>query len=814
MKPVYILKFLPLRLFRLVSIVGLILQGFSVIAQISVIGTVSDKATGLALPYANVSLKNTFISTISNDEGKFLIHVNKTGIYTLTVSYIGYQLFERSLELNGDMIVDVSLLPVSLMTDEVIISGTRIDHKTPLTYKNLDKSDIAPLNLGQDMPYLLQLTPSLVVTSDAGNGIGYTSMRIRGTDITRINVTVNGIPLNDPESQSVYWVDVPDLSSSVESIQVQRGVGTSTNGAGAFGASVNISTQNVIYEPYAEFNSGLGSFNTLKNSIKFGTGLIGGRWTIDGRLSKTSSDGYVDRAWSDLKSFYTSATMVDENNLLKINVFSGVEETYQAWNGVPSELLGSNPTFNPSGLYYDENGDTAYYDNEIDHYQQDHFQVIYARSFSQKTELNLALHYTHGNGYYENYKMDQKFSNYGLQKPIIGEDTIAGTDLVRQKWLDNHFYGLTFSLNTHFGDLLSAKIGGALNQYQGDHFGTIPWAAYSTTIPMNFKWYENDGLKTDFNIYSKFNLEITKTITGYLDLQYRFVDYQITGIHDDLRDISQTHEFHFFNPKTGIFMKMNDRLDGYVSVGIANREPTRNDFRDADETLPPVPEKMINTELGSTYKTGKLLINANLYWMDYKNQLIQTGKINNVGDPVMINVPKSYRAGIELSGSYIPLEWLRIELSTTLSRNRIIDFVEYVDNWSPPYSQIENNLGETHLAFSPDITGFAMLEAKIISNLTLKMISRYVGKQYIDNTGNNSRTLDPYLVNDLNLVYRLKTGFIPEIEFSLLINNILSEKYETNAWIYRYYEDGEEYNLNGYFPQAPVNLLAGLKLKF
>lgn len=783
-------------------------------AQITLSGMITDKSTGEALPFANISIKNSFVHTISSIEGRYTLQMRKKGTFTISVSYVGFQPFEQLVELNRDQILDVELSPGILVTDETVIVGNRADEKTPMTFKNLGKADIDPVNLGQDMPFMLQLTPSLVVTSDAGNGIGYTSMRIRGTDISRINVTLNGIPLNDPESQNVFWVDIPDLSSSVESIQVQRGVGTSTNGAGAFGASVNISTQNVEYEPYAEISSAAGSFNTLKNSIKFGTGLIDGRWTIDGRLSKTSSDGYIDRSWSDLSSFFTSASMVDDKNLLKINVFSGTEETYQAWNGLPGQLLDQNRTFNPSGLYFGQDGDTTFYDNEIDHYRQDHFQVIYARSWSRRSNFNLALHYTHGNGFYENYRMDQKFRKYGIPDAIIGGDTIMMTDLIRQKWLDNHFYGITFSFTSKLNDRMELKVGGAINRYDGDHYGTIKWAEYYATIPLGFRWYENDGHKSDFNLFGKLNLNVTQSITSYFDFQYRYINYQMNGIHDDLRDISQKHKFHFFNPKTGVLIKLNDHLQSYLSFGMANREPSRNDFRDADTVRQPLPERLFNTEWGSTYKSGNFIVNANVFWMDYKNQLIQTGMINNVGDQIMINVAKSFRTGLELSGSYIPYNWLKFEMSTTISRNKIVDFIEYVDNWSPPYGQIENSLGKTDLAFSPDLTGYATIETQMIKNMSMRWVSRYVGKQFIDNTSNDMRVLEPYFVNDLSFVYKVKTKFIPEIAISLLVNNIFSEKYETNAWIYRYYEDGTENNINGYFPQAPIHFMAGLKFKF
>jgi len=783
-------------------------------AQMILTGKVTDKTSGQPLPFAGIGIKNTYYTAVSNEQGAFIIDLKKKGNYSLMVSYLGYKTHEQSLNIVADTAIDIKLEPEALMAEEVVISGVRIDEKTPMTYSNVTKEQLESRNLGQDMPFLLQLTPSMVVTSDAGNGIGYSAMRIRGTDISRINVTINGIPYNDPESQSVYWVDVPDLASSVESLQVQRGVGTSTNGAGAFGASINISTHNVADKPYSEIQSGAGSFNTFRNSVKFGTGLIGKQWIIDGRLSKTSTNGYIDRARSGLGSWFTSLTMIDEKNLLKFNLFSGIEETYQAWNGVPSGLLQSKRTFNPSGLYYDLNGDTVFYDNETDHYQQDHYQLLYARTINRSTTVNLALHYTRGKGYYENYKMYQKFSSYGLDNLVIGQDTITRTDLIRQKWLDNHFYGATFNLQTQFGKNLELKTGGALNRYQGSHYGEIPRADFAAAIPEGHRWYENEGLKSDFNIYGKLNILLKEKLMAYLDLQYRHVDYQISGTHDNLLDISQKHLFNFFNPKAGLIFSPNDHLKYYFSAGVANREPTRNDFRDADPGNLPGSEKLTNAELGGNYQYGKIAIHANLYWMKYRDQLILTGKINNVGDPIMINVPESYRAGIEFSGEYTPVSWLNILLSTTLSRNKAVDFTEFVDNWSPPYEQIENRLGETDLAFSPGITGYGAVNLKILKSLTAAWMARYVGDQYIDNTSSHDRMLGAYLVNDLSFTYRVETEFIPVIEFNLLINNVFSEKYESNAWIYRYFEEGKEYYIDGYFPQAPMNLLAGIKLKF
>jgi len=787
---------------------------FWVLSQINITGVVKDAETGESLPGSHITIENTYNFAVSKQDGSFSFKNLKPGIYELKATFIGYKEFNQQVNLEKDQRIEILMEAGAILEDEVVISATRASVKSPMNYQNVDKKDLESKNLGQDIPFLLESTPSAIVTSDAGAGIGYTGIRIRGTDITRINVTINGVPLNDPESQGVFWVNMPDFASSVDNIQIQRGVGTSTNGAAAFGASINIQTQKLIAEPYAEISSSAGSYKTFKNNIKFGTGLIDGKWAFDGRLSKITSDGYIDRAFSDLKSFFVSGGYYGEKTIVKATVSSGKEKTYQAWNGVPSDSLETNRTYNPSGEYYDTAGKIKYYDNQTDNYQQDHYQLHFSHSINRYFNVNASLFYIYGRGYYESYKEDQKFSEYGLEDVIVGGDTITSTDLIRQKHLDNNFYGLTFSANYISFKKLQATFGGGYNYYDGEHFGNIIWAEYASNGSIDKRWYENTGKKNQYNLFLKANYQFTDPLNVFADLQVRGINYEIYGTHDDLTDLDQKHDFFFFNPKVGAMYDFDDRNQAYFSFAVANREPTRSDYRDADENHQPDPEKLLDYELGYNFSSGRIKVNANLFYMDYKDQLVLTGEINNVGAPIFTNVDKSYRAGIELVAGWKISEKFKWEVNGTFSKNKIKDFTEYVDNWSYPWEQIPTNLGETDLSFSPGIIANSSLNYEPVKRLNLVLVTRYVGKQYIDNTSSDNRKLDPYFVNDFRINYSVTTNFIKEIGFYLMVNNIFSEKYESNAWIYRYYYEGEEAFMDGYFPQATINFLAGVSLKF
>jgi iron complex outermembrane receptor protein len=787
---------------------------FWVLSQINITGTVKDSLTGEGLPGAHIIIENTYNFAVSKQDGTFSFQKLKPGDYTLKVSFMGYREHHRRIYLNENLQINILMQPSAIMEDEVVISATRAAVKSPSTYQNISKQELKEKNLGQDIPFLLESTPSAVVTSDAGAGIGYTGIRIRGTDITRINVTINGVPLNDPESQAVFWVNMPDFASSVDNIQVQRGVGTSTNGAAAFGASINIQTQKLNAGPYAEINNAAGSFKTFKNTLRFGTGLIAGKWAVDGRLSKITSDGYIDRAFSDLKSFFVSGGYYGEKTVIKATLSSGKEITYQAWNGVPGDSLETNRTYNPSGEYFDSDGNIKYYDNQTDNYQQDHYQLHFSHALNRNFNINASLFYIYGRGYYESYKMGQRFSKYGLDDIILGGDTITSTDLIRRKHLDNNFYGFTFSANYNSFKKLQATFGGGYNYYDGEHFGNIIWAKYASNGSIDRRWYDNTGIKQQYNLYAKANYQIMEPLNVFADLQIRGTDYQISGTHDDLRDISQGHNFTFFNPKLGAMYDFDAKNQAYFSFAIANREPTRSDYRDADENHQPEAEKLFDYELGYNFKSNHFRANANFYYMNYKDQLVLTGEINNVGGPIFTNVAESFRAGIELTAGWKISKKLKWEVNGTFSKNKIRDFTEYVDNWSLPYEQIPKHLGQTDLAFSPEVIANSSLSYEPAGNLFLTLATRYVGKQYIDNTSSNSRKLDPWFTNDIRVNYSFTTNFIKEISFYLMVNNIFSEKYESNAWVYRYYYDGVESSLDGYFPQATVNFLAGVALKF
>ncbi|MBE9491558.1 MAG: TonB-dependent receptor [Bacteroidetes bacterium] len=775
------------------------ITGFS---QFSIEGIITDKVSSELLPGAHIIIVNSYQSTISNTNGEYIIKNLKKGDYSVRVSYIGYQTIEKEVKISKDTSINFNMQTKSILGDEIIIRATRADAKAPMTYTYVSQEEIQDKNLGQDLPYIIETTPSTVVTSDAGTGIGYTNIRIRGTDITRINVTINGIPYNDPESHGVFFVDIPDIASSIENIQIQRGVGTSTNGAAAFGASINIQTLQLQPDPYAEINSVVGSFNTFKNSISIGTGLINGKWSFDGRLSKITSDGYIDRAFSDLKSFYIAGGFYGEKSTLKLVAFSGKEKTYQAWYGVPKDSLKSNRTYNP-----------CTYENETDNYQQDHYQLHYSKEISKHLYLTTSLFYIHGEGYYEQFKDDRKFADYQLNDVIIGNDTITETDLIQQKWLDNDFYGLTFSLNYRYKKINSI-VGGAWNNYEGEHFGKVIWARFASNGNINHQWYNNDGNKKDFNIFAKISYQITDKLSIYGDLQYRKINFSIDGIHDDLRDLTQTHNFNFLNPKVGIFYDINSNQNTYFSFAVSNREPNRSNYRDADKGYQPQPEKLYDYELGYNLKTSLFAFETNLFYMQYKDQLVLTGEINDVGAPIMTNVPESYRAGIELAAGLIIFPRLKWNFNTTFSSNKIKNFTEYVDNWSPPYEQVTRELGNTDLSLSPNLIIGSIIDWEPVDNLSLKLISKYVSRQYIDNTSDKNRSLDPYFVNDVSIIYSIKTTFIKEIGLTLMVNNIFNVEYESFAWVYRYYYNGKHHVIDGYFPQAGINFLTGVNLKF
>lgn len=698
-----------------------------------------------------------------------------------SIFFLLFSIFSFSQEIPKDS-VKVNQL------DEVLVSAVRVTSKTPVSFSNLGKKEIATRNLGQDIPILMNYMPSVVTTSDAGNGVGYTGIRVRGSDATRVNVTINGIPYNDSESHGTFWVNMPDFASSVESLQLQRGVGTSTNGAGAFGASLNMLTDSYSKESSGEISNSFGSFNTRKSTVKFSTGLMNDGFEIAGRLSDLNSHGYIDRASSDLKSYFLQGTFVGKSTIIKALVFGGTEKTYQSWNGIDAQTLRDNRTFNPSGIYTDEFGNTRYYDNETDNYQQDHYQLHWNEKISSNWSTNLAFHYTKGKGYYENYKEDADFADYNLT-PVAGQ---TSTDLIRQKWLSNDFYGVTYSAN-YKTDKIDFIFGGAYNQYEGDHFGKVIWARYASTSELGDHYYDDYGDKTDGNFFAKANYQITKKISLFGDLQYRNVTYKANGVQADLVDDS----FDFFNPKAGLNYTINDKNNLYFSYARANREPNRSDYEGGNVS----PEKLNDFELGWRFASAKTRLNINGYYMLYQDQLVLTGALDDVGNPVRTNVGNSYRIGLEADASIQLFKNWNWRPNITVSSNKNQDFV--LDNGSGL-----QDLGKTNIAFSPNVIAANRLTFMPIKNLQMSVMTKFVDEQFMSNIDDAASKLDAYTQTDFNVYYELPIKKVfKSIAFSATVNNVFDEDIVSNG---ADYGGGYIY----YFPQAGINFLAGLTLKF
>ncbi|MFN8252961.1 MAG: TonB-dependent receptor plug domain-containing protein [Ferruginibacter sp.] len=687
----------------------------------------------------------------------------------------------------------------------VEVNAVRAGAKAPFAKTNLAKADIAKNNLGQDLPFLLNQTPGVVVNSDAGAGVGYTGIRIRGTDASRINVTLNGIPYNDAESQGTFFVDLPDFASSVNSIQVQRGVGTSSNGAGAFGATINLATNELNKKFYAELNNSSGSFNTLKNTLQFGSGLLGKHITIDGRLSRISSDGYIDRASSNLKSFYLSTAYTDAKHSLRLNIFSGKEKTYQAWNGVPESFLTSNRTYNSAGT--EKTGDP--YDNETDNYTQTHYQLFYNHQFNPYWKGNIAVFLTRGKGYYEQYKADRKLSSLGLPDYVNGSTTISSTDIIRQLWLDNNFYGTVFSAQYHKYKT-EFTVGGGWNGYDGKHYGIVKWAAVQAAVPANYRWYNLDATKKDASLYSKLTQELGKGWYGFADLQFRNINYDINGFRDN-PSIIVNNQYNFINPKAGITYIKNN-WQAYASYAYAQHEPNRDDF-EAGNTQQPKPEKLNDIELGAETKKNQYSFGVNLYYMLYKDQLVLTGKINDVGAYTRTNIPRSYRAGIELQGGYMISKFISLAANAAFSSNKIKNFTEYVDDYDNGGQQT-NFYSKTDISFSPAAVAGGSILIKPVKNGEISLTSKYVSCQYLDNTAKKSRSLDPYFTQDIRMNYTVKGKVLKQTDFILQLNNIFSKKYAPNGYSFSYIYGGALTTENYYFPMALFNFMAGVNIRF
>jgi len=683
----------------------------------------------------------------------------------------------------------------------VEVRAIRAGENSPFTKTNISRKTLEKVNTGADIPFLLNQTPSVVVNSDAGNGVGYTGIRIRGTDASRINVTLNGIPFNDAESQGTFFVDIPDFSSSAGSVQIQRGVGTSSNGPGAFGASINFSTNEVNEKSYFEFNNSAGSFNTFKNTIRTGSGLIAGHFTTDLRLSRISSKGFIDRAKSNLKSIYFSTAYINKKSSVRLNIFSGKEKTYQAWYGVSeADLKAGNRTVNYAGTERPNEP----YDNETDNYKQDNYQFFFNHKLSKKLNFSTALFWVDGKGYYEQYKANEEYSNYGLPNP---SPTVTSSDIVRQLWLDSDFYGNIFSFNfkTNNTDI---TLGGTVTQHDGSHFGRVVWA--DKGLPYLKNYYDLDAVKKDFNIYLKEQTRFADFWHFFYDLQFRRVNYDINGFRNNPALVVNS-DFSFFNPKAGISFNKN-KWKGYFSFAVANKEPNRDDF-EAGETQQPKPERLYDWEAGAEYVKLKWNVAANIYYMSYKDQLVLTGKINDVGAYTRTNIPQSYRAGIELQGAVKLSKKINASANIAFSKNKVKNFSEYIDDYDNG-GQLINNYKEPDIAFSPSVVSGGSLNILPLENWEISLPFKAVSKQYLDNTSNESRMLNGFYVQDFRTIYTLKGKKSFETNFIFQLNNILDKKYEPNGYTYSYIYGGELTTENFYFPMAGRNFMMTVNFKF
>ncbi|MEO8414641.1 MAG: TonB-dependent receptor plug domain-containing protein [Ginsengibacter sp.] len=691
----------------------------------------------------------------------------------------------------------------TLMLENIEVTSIRAADKAPFTKTNITKKEIEKLNLGQDLPFVLNQLPSVVVNSDAGNGIGYTGIRIRGSDASRVNVTLNGIPYNDAESQGTYFVDLPDIVSSVNSIQVQRGVGTSSNGAGAFGATINLSTNEVNKKKYAELNNSYGSFNSWKNTIKLGTGLLGNHFTLDGRVSAISSDGYIDRAASSLKSFFVSAAYINIKSSLRLNILSGKEKTYQAWYGIPESYLDSNRRYNPAGT--EKPGSP--YSNETDNYTQAHYQLFYNRKINAHFSFNTALFLTRGKGYYEEYRADQSFNDYGLPGYTNGGDTLTATDLIRRLWLDNYFYGGIFSLQLQ-KNKSHVIFGGGWDEYDGKHYDIVTWAQVG--FPKDYTYSSLPAMKQDVNLYGKLLQTFGGGVSGFADIQGRLVHYNIKGFQSNPA-IRINKQYTFFNPKVGISFNKNN-FQAYLSYSVGAKEPNRDDFEAGLNQLPK-PEILYDLELGAEKKNTDFTYGATFYYMNYHNQLVSTGKINDVGAYTRTNAPESYRLGIELQAGQKFAKWIDASGNISFSSNKIKNFTEYVDDYDNG-GQVVYQYHNTDISFSPDAIGSATLNIIPVVNSEMSLQAKYVGRQFLDNTSHISRSIDPYYVQNIKMSYSLSSkNFFKGINFIFQVNNLFNKKYESNGYTYDYFSGGELAVENYYFPMAGTNFLAAINIK-
>ena len=746
------------------------------------------------LPGATVLVKEANKGTSTDFDGKFRVNFPK-GKYIIQVSFVGYKSVSKEITLTKNDAIEFILSANSTVLEEVLVSAVRVKANAPVTHSNLSKKEIAKRNLGQDIPILLNYMPSVVSSSDAGAGIGYTYLRVRGSDA--LNVTVNGIPYNDAESQGTFWVNMGDFASSTQSLQLQRGVGTSTNGSGAFGASLNILTDAISEEAGGEISNSFGSFGTRKHTVKFTTGKVNDHFELAGRLSNIYSDGYVDRAFSNLKSYFLQGSYTDENTLIKVLSFGGKENTYQAWYGLSADELAANRRQNPYT-----------YDNETDNYDQNHYQLHWNERFNKNWSTTIGLNYTKGSGYFEQYKEAEDANDFNN---LITD----GSDVIVRRWLDNDFYVVNFNTN-YKNDVLNFIAGGSYSNYTGDHYGEVIWGSnLAENTAIRDRYYFSDAKKTDFSVFAKTTFNVSEKLAGYIDLQGRFIGYQTQGITSDIATIDVDSNFNFFNPKIGFTYKINERNSLYTSFAVANREPNRNDFEVGLTT----PETLNDYELGWRLKTENIKLNTNVYYMDYKNQFVLTGAINDVGAPIRATSGSSFRLGAEIDADIRVSDQLSVQSNATISSNKNRDFYLTKDGITTPKS-----LGNTDLSFSPDVILGNMITYRPVENLQFSFLTKYVGKQFMSNFSSNissNDVLDSYVTSDINFVYELETEKIfKAIVFTALINNLFNETYVDRGYYYTYDDTWSNSSTTttldgaGYYPQATRNFLIGVTLKF
>jgi len=796
-------------------------------AQSTISGkVVSEK--GEILLGANVQLIELNKITTTDIDGNFVFFEVEPGVYTIKAQYVGFFDVSKELIVDGDLNTAIVMKENAMLDQEVIVNATRANAKSPTTFTNVSNREIEERNLGQDLPILLKMTPSVVTTSDAGAGVGYTGMRIRGSDATRINVTMNGVPVNDSESHGVFWVNMPDLASSTSDIQIQRGVGTSSNGAASFGASVNLQTDGFSQDASASLSTSVGSFNTTKISAALESGILSDHWSFQTRFSKINSDGYIDRSAADLWSYYVSGGYRSDKTLIKAIVFGGREETQQAWYGTPEARLTGNKealqeVVDLGGEYATQaqvdnlfNSDRRFnyylYDNEVDNYAQDHFQLHLSQTLTDNLYFAGALHYTYGRGYFEQFREDDDFANYNLNNLIEEGTEISSGDFIRRRWLDNDFYGFTYSLNYEQNGF-SAVLGGGWNKYQGDHFGEIIDSEYFRIADIPERYYDGIGEKTDFNAYLKVNYQVGK-INLYGDAQIRRINYETVGVDNDLTGYDTGGDYTFFNPKLGFTYEVYKNAFIYASYAVANREPVRSDFIDAPEGVTPEHETLHNVEAGIRKSGTKFSYNLNYYLMKYNNQLVLTGALNDVGSSIRTNVPNSYRAGIEMVATYKLTKAITWSANATFSQNKIENFNEIYYDYAYDDDRFvsETSYQETDISFSPNVIVGSDIKYSS-KGFTAQLFSKYVGKQYLDNTSNENRTISSYFINDVRLAYTLPFVKSLDIDINLLVNNILNVTYENNGYTWGYLFEGSLYQQNNYYPQAGINFLAGLNIR-